>query len=334
MLIKIPELEGLVNTVLRTKYAPDEVKMIADVILFGEISGKKSHGIVYLIAGPTSVLYQKPSAKPEIIERSKLSRTIVGHDNPAVLLGSLAMKQTISIARHHGFGIVGTNNAHSTSGCLSYYLEQIALNGLIGIILSRSPLFVAPFNSTEALFGTNPIGFAIPSNDKPIIFDMGTSAISRGEILKAKATSTQLPQGVAIDVEGRPTTDPEAALNGAILPFDKSIKSSGLAMMVELLGGVFPGAGFIDIDNENGGWGNIFIAMKPDLLISKEEFEGKVSQFVERMKKSKTIDGHSIRITGENTLKERDEMLRKGEIEVAGELINGLKNYLISGKIL
>lgn len=334
MIIKITELENLVKSALLTKYTSEEAEMISKVILFGELSGKKSHGIVRLIAGTSSVLYQKPTAEPEIIQRTKLSKVIVGHDNPAMLLGPLAMSNAIEIAKEYGFGIVGTNNSHSTSGCLSYYLEQIALNNLIGIVMSRSTLCIAPFNSIEPLFGTNPIGFAIPSKDKPLIFDMGGSAISFGAILKAKATNQQLPENVAIDFEGNPTTDPSLALDGSMLPFDRSYKSSGLAMMVEILSGVLPGAGFLDINNDDDGWGNTFFVMKPDLLIDLDEFEGKVSQFVERLRTSKTKDGQPVRITGEETLSTRDKVIETGEVEVADELIEATNEYIKSGKLI
>lgn len=334
MKILISELEQLVLQALQKKYSKEDSRLIADVILFGELSGKKSHGVVRLISGTSSMLYQKPKKCVELISKTKLSTLIIGNDNPAMLVGSMATNEVIALAKEMGFGIVGTNTTHSTSGCLSYYLEQIALSGLIGIVMARSPLCISPFNSIERLFGTNPIGFSFPTSSQPVLLDIGGSVISWGELLKAKATHSTIPNNSAIDKEGNTTTDPEEAMEGSLLPFDRSYKSSGLTMVVEILAGVLPGAGFLDINNDYEGWGNIFLAISPTLLLDEAEFEKKMDQFVKRMKSSKTKDGTPIRISGERTLKTRNDTLKKGEVEVADELIEGVRRFLKTGELL
>jgi LDH2 family malate/lactate/ureidoglycolate dehydrogenase len=327
MKINIKNLQKLVTTALLKGYDDKSAKLISDVIMFGELSGKKSHGIVRLIVGSSSVLAQNPSGKPKIIKRTKLSRLINGNGNPAMLVGQIAMSESISLAKNNGFGIVGTNNTFSTSGCLSYYLERIAKEYLIGIIMARSPSDIAPFKSIEPLFGTNPIGFAIPSKPSPLIFDMGTSAISWGALLKADSAGEKIPDGVAIGPDGKSTTTPSKAMKGALLTFDKSYKSSGLSMMVEILSGVLTGASFLDI-NKDDQWGNTFLVFKPDLLIDVNEFKNRMKKFVARMKSAKTRDGGRIRITGEKTLKTRDMIIKHGDVEVADELIRKVEDYI------
>ena len=154
---------------------------------------------------------------------------------------------------------------------------------------------------------------------------MGTSAISWGALLKAKATNQKLPQNVAIDKNGNPTTDPSEAMDGSVLGFDHSYKSSGLSMVVELFAGLFTGAGIIDIKEKENDWGNFFLAISPDLLTTKDEFVKKMATFVDRIKHAKTKDGQPVRISGENTLSTRDKNLTIGEIEVADELIQQAK---------
>jgi LDH2 family malate/lactate/ureidoglycolate dehydrogenase len=327
MIIKTKDLENKVLQTLKKKYDDSSAQMIADVILFGEYSGKKSHGIVRLVSGGESVLAQEAQGDPEIIIKTKLSRIIEGNNNPGMLVASIAMQEAVKIAKEFGFSIIGTRGTNSTSGCLSYYIEKIANQNLIGIVMARSPQGIAPFNSSEALFGTNPIAWAIPSKPVPLLFDMGTSAISWGALLKAEATKQEIPRDVAIDKNGNPTTDPKEAMDGAVLGFDNSYKSSGLSMMVEILSGVLPGAGFIDIDNENG-WGNMFIVFQPDLLMDIESFKNKMQQFVDRVKNSKSKDRKPVRITGESTLANRNAALKSGEVEVADELIGILETYL------
>lgn len=324
MKVKVEELRRLVKKTLLKSYSKDEAKRITEIVIFGEMSGKKSHGIVRLMIGGSSMLAQTPTEKPEIISKTKLSKLINGHKNPAMLVGSIAMDEVIQIAEEYGFGIVGTNNTFSTSGCLSYYLEKIANENLIGIIMARSPSDIAPFNSKEPLFGTNPIGFAIPSKPSPLIFDMGTSGISYGALLKANATGEKIPSGVAIGPDGKNTSDPAIAMKGALLTFDNSYKSSGLSMMVEILSGVLTGASFLDINKNDDQWGNTFIAFKPDLLIKLDEFKNKMAKFVKRIKKVETRDGNSLRLPGENTLNNRNECLQTGEIKVDEKLYEQL----------
>lgn len=324
MKIKIAELEQLIKNCLRRKYDRQDSDLIAEVILFGELSGKTSHGVVRLNTGGSSVMAQNPSDKPKLIHKSDLSSLIDGNGNPGMLVGQLAAGEVISIAKKSGFGIVGTKNTNSSSGCLSYYLGKIAKENLIGIIMAQSPASTAPYGGIQPLFGTNPISFGIPANPRPLIFDMATSAISFGALLKAKVVGEQLPKNVAVDKDGNPTTDPSKAIEGATLAFDNSYKGSGLAMMVEVLAGLWPGADFAG-QNESGGWGNLFMAFSPTLLLDREEFKEKVKELVEAVRNSKTRDGKKVRIPGESTLDTRDKNMKIGEIEIDDKLVEEIK---------
>lgn len=323
MKIKTSDLESLILTTLRKKYDEQDSKLIKDVILFGELSGKTSHGIVRLIMGNASVMAQNPTGKPSIIHKTKLSSLIEGNLNPGMLVGPLAMKEVIRLARENGFGIVGTRKSNSSSGCISYYLEMITKENLICIITAQSPKSTIAYGGIEPLFGTNPISFGIPANPKPIIFDMATAAISFGAILKAKTLNQQLPQNVALDAEGNMTTDPNKAIDGATYAFDNSYKGSGLAMMVEILSGLWPGADFVG-KNPKGGWGNTFMSFSPELLMNIDEFKNKAHLLVETVRNSKTKTSNKVRISGEQTLDARDRALKEGVIELEDTLYQQL----------
>jgi len=221
---------------------------------------------------------------------------------------------------------VGTKGSFSSSGSLSFYLEKIAKQNLIGIIMAQSPESTPPYGGIQPLFGTNPIAFGFPAKVKPLIFDMGTSAISFGAILEAKALGKKLPKNVALDKKGNITDDSNKAVEGATLPFDRSYKGAGLAIMVELMSGLWPGAWFT-IHNKEAGWGNLFMAFSPDLLMSLNEFKERVNLLVETIRNSKTKDGNRVRISGEKTFRTRDENLRKGYLEIEDKLLNQLKKF-------
>ncbi len=324
MKVKISILEELITKILRQKYDESDSQLIKDVILFGELSGKTSHGIVRLFVGNASVITQSPTQKPNIIHKTKLSSLIESNKNPGTLVAPLAAREVVRIATENGFGIVGTKNSTTSSGCISYYLEQIAKQNLITIIMAQSPKSTITYGGIEALFGTNPISFGIPNKPNPLIFDMATSAISFGAILKAKALHQQLPPNVALDAEGDMTTDPDKAIDGATYAFDNSYKGSGLAMMVEILSGLWPGADFVG-QNPNGGWGNIFMAFSPDLLMDTEEFKKRAAILVETVRNSKTKDGTKVRIPGEQTLNTRNNNLRNGFLDIENKLYYDLQ---------
>lgn len=318
MKIKISELQNLVTKAINKKYDQEYSSRMAELVMFGELSGRVSHGLVRLLVGG-SIISQNPTGKAEITRFTKLSSMIEGNGNPGMLVGSLACDEVIRIAKENDFGIVGTRGSHTSSGALTYYLEKIAKENLIGIVMAESPTSTPPDGGIEPLFGTNPIAFGIPANPRPLIFDMGTTAITFGELLNAKALGKTIPEGVALDKEGNPTTDPEKAMEGATLPFDRSYKGAGLCMIVEILAGTLPHSCYAGID-EDKGWGNLFLAFSPKLLGDVEEFKNRMEKMIEKIRNSKTRDGSKVRIVGEKTLDTRDKNIKLGEIEIADKV--------------
>ncbi len=130
-------------------------------------------------------------------------------------------------------------------------------------------------------------------------------------LVLAKAYGEGIPENMAIDKDGNPTTDPEDAMNGFLLPFDRSYKGSGLGMVVEMLGGPLVGATFGQIEVD---WGSLFIAIDPGLLVDIVEFKEHSSELIEKIKNSRSIKG--VRIPGERATKARKEALENGYVEV------------------
>lgn len=329
MKIKVSELKSLILKILKTKYNEVTSNLITDVIIFGELSGRTTHGIIRLLVGPYSVMAQKPTGAPVFIPGSEFSVTIDGKGNHGMLAASLAMQEGIKLAKINGIGIIGTRNNFGSSGCLTYYLEKITKQKLIGIIMAQSIVSTPPHGGIEPLFGTNPIAFGFPTAGSPLIFDMATSAITFGAILKAIELNQKLPLNVATDKYGNMTTDPHKAKEGATLPFDNSYKGAGLAMIIELLAGLFTGADFAGL-NIKGGWGNLFIVLRPDLFISLKEFNEKMEKFIIRIKNAKTKENQKIRIPGENTLRIRDNNLKSGVVEIDDKILFSLQEYKYS----
>ena len=190
--------------------------------------------------------------------------------------------------------------------------------------MARAPPDIAPYGGYEALFGTNPMSFAIPANPEPLFLDMGMSTLTFGDLLNAKTSNKKIPEKMALDSKGNPTTDPSEAMKGSILSFDRSYKGTGLAMMVEILSGAWTGADFCQLD-ESKGWGNLFIVMSPELLSNLDEFKQNVHDLIERVRNSKTKENSKIRIPGEKTLNTYNKSLKQGWLEIDDQLIKRLE---------
>lgn len=328
MKVKVSKLRSQVLHVLqKAGYKNEDAEMITNVVMFGQMSGKLSHGIVRLFKGDLNLLENIGDKPYEIMDKSTNSAHIKAFRQPGILVGHLAMNKAIEIAKKNKIAFVTSNGTKSTSGCLTYYLEQIAQNDMIGIVMSQSASFIAPFNSKEPLFGTNPMGFGFPTHGKSLLFDMATTAITYGDVLIASTTGQQLPENIALDKSGNPTTNPNEALEGSVLSFDNSYKGSGLAMVVEILAGLLAGSGFIDLHQEDD-WGNLFIAISPELFMPIEKFKNRMDEFISRIENAKSKDGNKVRLPGMRTLTTRDESLQDDEIEIGDEILNEFYKYL------
>lgn len=165
---------------------------------------------------------------------SPASSRIDGRDRIGYLVADEATTAAIAHAESAGIGLVG---AHGTwyTGMLSHYAERIVERGLVAMLASSATPWVAPHGGTQPVVGTNPICFAFPSDGDPFVWDIGTSSIIHAEVVLAERLGLPLPEGVAFDAAGAPTTSPTEALAGAFTTWGGH-RGSGLALVVQLLG--------------------------------------------------------------------------------------------------
>lgn len=322
--IKITDFKNKLEKVLvSTYYQPNQAKEIVEVLLFAEMTGKNTQGILKLL-GTEPIQNIKPKHEPKIIKETRASTMIDGGGNPAILVCQMANKIAIAKCKKNGFAIIGTHNTFSSSGAIGFYVNEMAKDDFIGIVAAGSPGGVAPFGSLDPLFGTNPIAFGFPTKNDPLIFDMATSAITWYGLVRAKALGQKLPEGVAFDQNGNLTTDPKAAMSGTILPFDKGYKGSGLGMMIEILTGPLVGGTYCN--PETGDWSNLFIAIDPDLLAGKEKFKKNCSDLIYKVKSSRKVKSiEEILVPGEKSLRRKREVEKSGFIEVEEKLLDDLE---------
>ena len=245
----------------------------------------------------------------KVLRETEVSTLYDGGNNVGMLVMYHAARAAIEKALARGVMIIGVTNSWM-SGRSAYYVEMIARADLVGIHTAASARHVAPFGGTKPALGTNPIAFGMPSSQGPVVLDMGTSAFMGTDLAYRERLGQLLPEGVAVDAEGRPTRDPAQARLGALLPFG-GYKGFGLAFIVQAFG-VLAGSA-LDPGKDDG---YLFIAFRPDLLITPDEFKTELSALIDRIKTIPRQAGiDEIRISGERSFWSRERLLRDG-IEV------------------
>lgn len=323
MEIKIEELENLTKSALKNYgYNDSEIKTIAEVLLYAQLRGN-NQGIVKLIG--KGIPKNPQAGEIKIIKETKLSALLDGNQNMGMVVLKQAMEIALQKAEEHGFAIVGTNNTCTSTGAIGYYANKIAQKGYIAFVFAGSPETVSTHGSYEPIFGTNPLAIGVPTENDPIVLDMATAAMAYYGLIQAKTEGKKIPENIAYDAEGNLTTDPAKAMDGAILPFDRSYKSAGLSMMVEVLTGPLVQATFTGIGKEEN-WGNLIIVIDPELLTDKEEFKKNVSLMIQKVKGTKPLPGtKEIMVPGERGNILTRSRATSGIIEVEDNLLSELK---------
>lgn len=152
-----------------------------------------------------------------------------------------AFSQAVETAQINGTASLAVSHAHTCTS-LGFFTEQFAAKGLIAIGFTNASPVVAPPGGNKAVIGTNPIAMTVPGDNKPLMhFDFSTSAVALGKITMAKAAGEAIPEGWAVDADGNPTTDPEAALAGSLVSTG-GYKGWGFGLMAEVLAAAVTGS--------------------------------------------------------------------------------------------
>jgi (2R)-3-sulfolactate dehydrogenase (NADP+) len=247
---------------------------VARALVAAEADGLKGHGLSRVASYAAQARagkvdgFAKPTSRP--IKPAVLAVDAAhGFAYPAI---DLALRELPAMARDQGLAAAAIRRSHHC-GAAGHPVERLAAEGLVAILFANTPAAIAPWGGSTGLFGTNPIAFACPLPDRaPVVVDLSLSKVARGNILAAKQRGEPIPEGWALDADGRPTTDPDAALAGTMLPLGDA-KGTALALMVELLAGGLTGANFaadassfLDAKGGPPGTGQLILAFDPDAL--------------------------------------------------------------------
>jgi LDH2 family malate/lactate/ureidoglycolate dehydrogenase len=197
-------------------------------------------------------------------------------------------------------------------------VQRITGAGFIGLVLCNASATVAPWQGSRGKLGTNPICFGVPGN-APFLLDMATTTVAANKIFNAHtAGKAEVPAGWALDREGVPTTNTEAAYQGLLQPLG-GYKGSGLAVMVEMLCGVLSGGAMSD---ELGGIrfrgkpveiSQFFLALDPKCFLDPGEYERRAMKLTQKLKETPPARGYDeVLVAGEPELREEAKRRREG----------------------
>lgn len=262
------------ETLRRCRTSEANAKIVARALVAAEADGLKGHGLSRLpsYAAQAKVGKIDGAAEP-VVTRPKPAVVAVdaahGFAFPAIDAACAALPE---VARAQGIAVAPIRRSHHC-GAAGHPVERLAEGGLVALLFANTPAAIAPWGGSRGVFGTNPIAFACPLPGRaPIVVDLSLSKVARGNVLAAKQRGEKIPEGWAFDAAGKPTIDPQAALDGTMAPLGEA-KGTALALMVELLAAGLTGAvyaadasSFLDAKGGPPGTGQLILALDPAAL--------------------------------------------------------------------
>jgi LDH2 family malate/lactate/ureidoglycolate dehydrogenase len=282
----------------RLDVPPEDALTVANCLVGADLRGVDSHGVVRLPVYAKRIQASVVKAKPDIITESRFASVALVHGDNGLgpVVGTRAMDEAVRLAEHSGIGYVGVRGSNHF-GTAAFYVQRAIERGFIGCAISNAPPNMAAFGGRERFLGTNPLAVGIPAGkERPLIFDASSSVVARGKIIVAAHRNLPIPEGWAIDPEGRPTTDAVAALKGAVLPFGGP-KGSAISFIIDILSGVMTGAAFAlhlnTLENLQAvqNLGHVFAAFRTDLFLPTGEFAARMDEILAMLKSSAPAAG-------------------------------------------
>jgi len=317
----------------------NEANIVAEVITDGDLKGFSTHGLgrfpQYIKSIQAGTI--KLEGDYEIEKETAATAMINGNHKFGHYVTVKAMDLAVKKASECGVGIVGIHDSNHY-GIAGFYADLASVQDMIGIVISNTEPAMAPFGGKKALLGTNPITISIPTDDihNYICVDVATSITARGKLLESKRKGEPIPEGMALDKDGKPTTDPEAGLEGSILPFG-GFKGYALAFMFELLAGPLvsaacgeevQGTATPDVMCTKG---DLLIVINPEHFAGSMQFKFYVDQFVREIREENGVipgdrEIENMNITMENGVPV-DEALHQQLTEMAQEKGLDIQSY-------
>lgn len=297
-----------VRALERVGYSGEDARIIVDQLVDNALCGYKFAGLPRILAIAGDEKTRQARTPVKVIKETPLSALLDGGNNVGYIVAYRAAEIAIRKAREQGMASVGAYNSYY-SGRNAYFVDKIAREGLVAFHIASAKPRVLPPGAARPALGTNPLCFGFPSDDGPVMFDMGTASLMWGDVMLHERLGLELPEGIGFDETGHPTRDPSATLRGGVGTFG-GYKGYGLSFAVQALGLL---AGAHLARGEVQDYGFLFWAVDPDVMLPGGDFRKQMSELVRKVKATPRQPGvDEIRIPSERASRERKRRRKEG----------------------
>ncbi|WP_298235460.1 Ldh family oxidoreductase [uncultured Azohydromonas sp.] len=325
--LSLDEALGLAAAALERAGAnADMAASTARALVLAEAQGLGSHGLARVPQYATHLRHGRVDGRavPRLLTARGGAALVDAQDGLAFPACELAVLEAIRRAREFGVAFAGVTRSHH-GGVMADHLRPVAAAGLVGLAFANSPAAMPAAGGRHPIFGTNPLAAAFPRRGHdPLLVDLSLSEVARGKLMVAAQQGRSIPEGWALDKEGRPTTDPKAGMEGSMLPIGAATSAKGamLALVVELLvtaliGGRygFEASSFFVAEGNRPRIGQAFLVIDPGALAGSREYLDRVEVLVREM-----LVDEGVRLPGARRERLRHRAETEG-IEVADALL-------------
>jgi LDH2 family malate/lactate/ureidoglycolate dehydrogenase len=290
-----------------------DAHLLADTLVQADLWGHQSHGVLRLAWYWERIRngVMQPVTRPQFAVDAGAVALIDGGEGIGQVLARYAAQEAVKRARAHGIAAVGVRNSNHFGTCM-YYTMLGAREGCVMLLTSNGGPAMAPWGGRRKIVGTNPWSVAAPAGRlPPFCVDMANTGVARGKIYLARNRRERIPEGWAINAAGEPTTDPQEAIDGIILPM-AGHKGYAIAAMVDMMSGVLTGSGFLSGVHspyqtaEKSRCGHMMIAINIEAFQPLAQFHARMEQFIAELKSVPLAKGF-------------DEVFYPGELEARND---------------
>lgn len=326
-------------------FSEADSKLITDVLLLSDLYGIESHGMQRLVRYHKGIEKGliKIDAKPETVFETPVSAVVDGHDGMGQLNSCYAMKKAIEKAKKSGVGIVSVRNSNHF-GIAGYYAKMACDVGLIGFAMTNSEAIMVPTFARMAMLGSNPIAMSMPAEPYPFFFDASTTVVTRGKLEVYNKNGKALPEGWALDKNGKGSSDAADVLTnivakngGGIMPLggeteqNGSHKGYGYGMICEIFCSILS-LGITSNHTHIGGKGgtcHAFAAIDPSIFGDAQAIKEHLSVFLQELRDAPKAEGaQRIYTHGEKEIIAYSDRLKNGidiNVNTVGEMVDFCK---------
>jgi LDH2 family malate/lactate/ureidoglycolate dehydrogenase len=280
--------------------SPDDARLTAENLVFANLRGVDSHGVIRLKAYADRLRAGgfKAGARPRVVCEEESSAAIDAQHGMGQVAATAGMQLAIAKARQTGLALVTVRNSNHF-GASAFYALQAVEHGMIGFAATNAGPTMAPTGGREGRLGNNAFALAIPCRERPpLVLDMATGAVAWGKIFVAQQEGRKIPATWALDRNGVPTDDPNAAAHQGLIQPMGGYKGYGLSLCIDILTGVLSGGGFsthvrtlYDQLETPSQVAHTCAALRIDAFMPLAEFQARIDAIIGLMRSCPTAPG-------------------------------------------